>query len=516
MSKDEPLLLGLDVSTTGSKALLIDHNGAVRAAAGHPHPISTPRPGWSEQDPADWWTASRSAIRKALAAVPGAADRVAAIGLTGQMHGSVLLDEHGDVVRPALLWNDQRTADQCAELNCRVGAERILELTGNPMLTGFTAPKLLWVQQREPEAWSHVRQVLLPKDYVRYRLSDVYATDVADASGTALLEVAKRAWAAELVAALDLPAGCLPELAEGPAVVAAVSAEGAEQAGLAEGTPIVAGAGDQAAQAIGTGIVEEGLISATLGTSGVVFAASERYRLDPQGKLHAFCHAVPGMWHLMGVMLSAGGSLAWYEEQLCAAERQEAAAGGVDVYDLLLDKASQVPAGAEGLIFLPYLTGERTPHADPHARGVFFGLSNRHTKAHLTRAVVEGISLGLRDALELMRGLGIVAHDVRVSGGGARNGWWRQLLADIFSSPISTMNLTEGAAFGAALLAGVGAGVYASVPEACTQTLRCRDTVMPAPERDHYDVLYRTYTQLYPALRSQFASLQPLRSITRG
>ncbi|MCH7721666.1 MAG: xylulokinase [Planctomycetes bacterium] len=501
---EDACLLGIDVGTTGTKALLIDVQGKTVACAVHEYPLLTPHPGWAEQDPNRWWTATTDVIRRVIKAAGGSASRIAAVGLTGQMHGATLLDRAGEVLRPAILWNDQRTARECNEIAERVGADRVLQLTGNPVLTGFTAPKLLWTRRHEPEIYAKIAAVLLPKDYVRYRLTGQRRSDVSDASGTALFNVADRQWSDEMLDAVGVPREWLPEVAESPEVTAQVSKSAAEETGLLAGTPVVAGAGDQAAQAVGTGIVEEGIVSVTIGTSGVVFAASDRYLVEPQGKLHAFCHAVPGMWHLMGVMLSAGGSFRWYRDTLGDDECGRATAEHRDPYDVLTESAACAPAGCEGLIFLPYLTGERTPHADPDARGVFFGLSLGHGKEHLTRAVMEGVAYGLRDSLELIGGLRLEMREVRVSGGGARSRLWRQILADVFDAPIVTMDVSEGAAFGAALLAGVGGGVFDSIGHACGAVLHATGRLEPGPDVDTYRKHYSRYRALYPALASEF------------
>ncbi len=502
----DSICLGIDVGTTGAKALLIDADGAVLAEATSEYPLDTPRPLWAEQDPQRWFEATLASITGVLEQAPGAAARVAAIGLTGQMHGLVLLDEHGQVLRPAILWNDQRTGPQCDEITRLVGRRRLLQLTGNPVLPGFTAPKLVWVRRHEPDLYARVAHVLLPKDYVRYRLTGELVSDVSDASGTALFDVGARRWSDEMLAALEIPPGWLPEVVEPPVVCARLGADAARRCGLPAGVPVAGGAGDQAAQAVGTGIVHEGLVSATLGTSGVVFAASQSFRIEPDGRLHAFCHAVPGMWHLMGVMLSAAGSLRWYRDALGAAECEQARAQGTSVYELLTAQAAQVPPGCEGLFFLPYLTGERTPHPDPHARGAFVGLTLRHNKAHLTRAVLEGVGYGMCDSLSLMRELGLTVERVRASGGGARSGLWRQIMADVFGCAVETLTVTQGAAYGAALLAGVAAGVYADVPGACKQALAVADLIEPGPAAATYARLYPLYRGLYPALADHFAA----------
>ena len=501
------VLLGIDVGTTGSKALLIDADGAVKASATTEYPMFIPQPLWAEQHPADWWAATGTSVRRVLDEGGVPPGQVAGVGLTGQMHGLVLLDGQGEVLRPCIMWNDQRTAAQCAAITQEVGAENVLRLTGNPVLPGFTAPKIVWVRQHEPEVYARVARVLLPKDYVRYRLTGGFFSEVSDASGTSMFDVGGRRWSEEMLDALGVPREWLPEVTESPVVSARVSARAAGETGLREGTPVVGGGGDQAAQAVGTGIIAEGVVSATLGTSGVVFAVSETYRVEPEGRLHAFCHAVPGTWHLMGVMLSAGGSFRWYRDALGDLERAQAEQAGRDAYDLLTEAAAGVVPGCEGLLFLPYLSGERTPYPDPNARGVFFGLTLRHGKAHMTRAVLEGVSYGLRDSLELMRGLGLSIGQVRASGGGASSPLWRQILADVFDTPIVTVDVTEGAAYGAALLAGVGAGVYRSVAEACETAVRVTGRTEPGPAVDVYADFYPRYRALYPALAPEFEAL---------
>jgi xylulokinase len=491
--------LGIDVSTTGAKALLIDEKGSVIGSATSPLELSMPQPLWSEQDPQDWWQGVVQSIVQVMgqAGVDGKA--VAAIGLTGQMHGLVLLDGEGQVLRPAILWNDQRTAAQCDEIRRRLGFERLVQITGNNALTGFTAPKILWVQQNEPEVYARARHVLLPKDYVRFRLTGQYAMDKADGSGTILFDLKQRSWSREVVEALHIPMDWLPPTYEGPQVTGYLSAEAAALTGLQQGTPVMAGGGDQAAQAVGVGAVEPGIVALTLGTSGVVFATTRAAHVEPQGRLHAFCHAVPGTWHFMGVMLSAAGSLQWYRDTL---------APGMS-FDQLLAPAAEVPAGCEGLLFLPYLTGERTPHPDPLARGAFVGLTVRHTQPHLTRAVLEGVAFGLRDSFELIKTAGqVTVSQVRVSGGGAKSPLWRKILADVFNAELVTVNTTEGAAFGAALLAGVGAGAWSTVSEACQAVLRLTGSTQPQPDQNRlYEKQYQSYRLLYPALKTIFHGL---------
>lgn len=500
-------LLGIDVSTTATKALLIDDQGNVRSVAVSEYPFETPHSQWTEQDPASWWKGTLASIQEVLQKTGIKSEDIAAVGLTGQMHGMTLLDAQGNVIRPCILWNDQRTAAQCAEITQKVGPQRVLELTGNPVLTGFTAPKILWTRQNEPENYARVAKVLLPKDYIRYRLSGEFYSEVSDASGTSLFDVQQRGWSDEMLEMLEIPRMWMPEVTESPVASTRVSKEAARATGLREGTPIIGGGGDQAAQAVGTGIIRQGIVSATLGTSGVVFAASDEYRLEPRGRLHAFCHAVPGKWHLMGVMLSAAGSFRWFRDALGEAEKTRAAQTGRDVYDLLTELAATAPAGCEGLLFLPYLTGERTPYPDPNARGVFFGMTLRHGKAHLTRAVLEGVAYGLLDSLELMRALGLEIHQVRASGGGARSPFWRQILSDAFNTEIVTVNVTEGAAYGAALLAGVGAGIYPTVEKACDSTIGITGSTVPGNDAKVYTAYYPRYRALYPALKPEFEAI---------
>jgi len=497
-------LLGIDVSTTGSKALLIDEAGSVVVSVTTEYPMYIPQPLWAEQNPADWWDATVTSVHGAIERSGVRPQDVVGIGLTGQMHGLVALDREGGVLRPCIMWNDQRTGPQCAAITERVGAERVLQLTGNPVLPGFTAPKILWVREHEPEVYARMAHILLPKDYARFRLTGAYATEVSGASGTSLFDVGARRWSDEMLEALEIPQAWMPVCAESPEVTAHVSAEAARQTGLLEGTPVAGGGGDQAAQAVGTGIDHEGIISVTVGTSGVVFAASDAYRVEPQGRLHAFCHAVPGKWHLMGVVLSAGGSFRWFRDALGEPEKTAALEAGRDPYELLADLAAQAPAGCEGLLFLPYLTGERTPYPDPQARGAYCGITLRHGKPHMVRAVLEGVTYALRDSLELMRDLGLTIERVRGSGGGVRSPLWRQILADVFESELVTVNVTEGAAYGAALLAGVGTGVYADVPEACARTVQVVDQVTPGADAAVYADYYPIYRSLYPAFRSAF------------
>ncbi len=497
------LLLGVDVSTTGAKALLIDQNGQVINSATTPLTLLTPHPLWSEQDPHQWWTGIKASIQKVLSAADIAAKSIAAIGLTGQMHGLVILNESGGVLRPAILWNDQRTGPQCDQIRALIGAERLIQITGNDALTGFTAPKILWVQENEPEIYAQARHILLPKDYIRYKLTGEFGMDRAGGSGTILFDLKERTWSDEVLTALDIPAEWLPPTYEGPQISGQITAQAASETGLIAGTPVVGGAGDQAAQAVGVGAVEPGIIALTLGTSGVVFAPTGTALIEPQGRLHAFCHAMPDQWHFMGVMLSAAGSLQWHRDTI-APELS---------FDQLVDEALEISPGSEGLLFLPYLTGERTPYPDPLARGAWVGLTIRHHRAHLTRAVLEGVAFGLKDSFTLIQEAGLGAVDqVRVSGGGAKSQLWKGILADVLDVELMTVNTSEGAAFGAALLAGVGAGLFANVPEAAARMIQITGSTSPSPAMSAYQEYYPRYRELYPALVDHFKSLAEITS----
>jgi len=487
--------LGIDISTTSSKALLIDEAGRVVAVASAPHTLQTPRPLWSEQDPHEWWQAVCASIRTVLKQAGALADSVAAIGLTGQMHGLVLLDEAGQVLRPAILWNDQRTQAQCDEIHSVFGREKFIQITGNVALTGFTAPKILWVKENEPEIFTKAAHVLLPKDFVRYKLTGDYTMDKADGSGTVLFDLRKRDWSDEVLSALGIPRSWMPPVYEGPQITGHVTSAAAKASGLKVGTPIVAGGGDQSAQAIGVGAVNPGVIGLTVGTSGVVFATTPSVLIEPEGRLHAFCHAVPGMWHFMGVMLSAAGSLQWYRDNL---------APGLS-FDDLLKEAEGVAAGSEGLFFLPYLSGERTPHPDPSARGAFIGLTLRHGRGNMTRAVLEGVAFGLKDNFMLIQNAGLGSIDqIRASGGGIKSRLWRQILASVLGYELVTVSVVEGAAYGAALLAGVGAGYWADVALACKEVIRLTEFTKPG------EMQVAIYRDAYPIYRELYPSLKPI------
>ena len=475
--------------------MTVNGQGEVVTEAASLYEPDSPQPGWSEQRPEDWWQAAKEVL---AAVAVRAEDEIVGLGLAGQMHGSVFLDSAAEVIRPALLWNDQRTQSDCAAISERVGVERLLELAGNPALTGFQAPKILWLRRAEPEAYARLTGVLLPKDYVRLRLTGERATDASDASGTLLLDVRARRWSDDILEALEIPREWLPEVYEGPEVTGVLRDAVADELGLPRRLPLAAGGGDNAAAAVGLGVVREGLIATSIGTSGVVFAHRDSFASDPSGRVHAFCHAVPGAFHLMAVTLSAGGSLRWWREQF----------GGEAGFEALAREAAEIEPGAEGLLFLPYLTGERSPHLDPRARGCFVGLTARHGRPHLTRAVMEGVVLAMRQGLEVMRTLGTADHEIRATGGGARSPLWLRLLADVHGRPIRRTEVDEGPAYGAALLAGVASGVFADVDEA-SALVRLRGSITePEPESaKRYDELYEVFVSLYPALREAMHSL---------
>ena len=487
-------LLGIDVGTGGTRAVLLDDAGRVLGAATAEHAeMASPKLGWAEQDPRDWWRAARAAIKDCLIQANTSASEIAAIGLSGQMHGLVMLDAAGEVVRPALIWCDQRTEEECRAITERVGARRLIDLVANPALTGFTLPKIWWVRAHEPENWSRVRSVMLPKDYVRFKLTGARATDVADASGTLMFDVVKRRWSAEMLQASDLSAEILPEVFESPEITGRVSQDGAAASGLREGTPVVAGGGDQAAGAVGMGIVEPGNVSATIGTSGVVFASTSRPVVEPKGRIHTFCHAILGRWHVMGVTQGAGLSLRWFRDQF----------GGGASYDALMKEAAAAPAGADGLLWAPYLMGERTPHLDPNARGALVGLTAQHTRAHVIRAILEGVAFSLRDTFTIFEGIGVPVKSIRLGGGGARSPLWQQIQADVYGMPVELVAADEGAAYGAGLLAGVGAGVWQSVDAACATSVHVAKRVEPIKQNaDLLSRRYEAYQKLYPALRT--------------
>lgn len=488
--------LGIDVGTGGTRAVVMDESGAIIAAATAEHAdFSSPEIGWAEQSPDDWWRAAVEAIREVLTVVR--AEEIAAVGFSGQMHGSVLLDESDEPLRPALLWCDQRTENQCRAITEKIGAENLIKLVSNPAITGFTLPKLLWVRENEPEIWARVKTVLLPKDYVRLKLSGEKASDVADSSGTLLFDVTRRRWSDEMLARLEIDAAILPPVYESIETTGTISAQGAEETGLKVGTKIVAGAGDNQAGAVGMGLTRIGTVGATIGTSGVVFGVTDAPKLDLKGRIHTLCHAIPERWNNTGVTLAAGLSLKWFRAEL----------GGGKTFDELTTDAAQISAGADGALWLPYLMGERTPHLDAAARAAFIGLTANHTKAHLTRAVMEGVAFSLRDALEIFKESGANVEKIRLGGGGAKSPLWRQIQADVYGKEVEILAADEGAAHGAAILAGVGAGNWKTVDEACEQAIRVAETIEPnAKNIEILDERFSVYRRIYPAMFSIFHS----------
>ena len=501
MSKQ--LLIGIDIGTSGTKTAIYTEDGTRLAVHTAEYPLYQPHNGWAEQDPEDWWNATVEGLRAVLAAPGVDAADVVGIGLSGQMHGLVMLDEDGAVLRRSIIWCDGRTAAECEEITARVGAERLMEITKSPALTGFTASKILWVRNSEPEIYQKCRHILLPKDYIRYRLTGALATDVSDASGMQLLDIAKRDWSDEVLQALDIDRALLADVYESCEVTGSITRAVAALTGLCEGTVVVGGAGDNAAAAVGCGAVRDGYGFTTIGTSGVVFSHCKELRVDPDGRIHSFCAAVPGEYHVMGVTLAAGLSLRWFRDCFCAAEQQAADAQGVDVYKIMDDEAADIPVGANRLLFLPYLMGERTPHLDPFARGAWIGLSASHTRAHCLRAVMEGVTYSLRDCLTLFSAAGVAQPEYMMAcGGGAVSPLWRQMLADVLGCTVRTAASNDGGALGAALLAGVGAGVYPSVPEACDAVIRVRTEQAPiADSAAAYEPYYRLYHKTYASLR---------------
>ncbi len=501
-------LLGMDIGTSSTRAIIIDQNGKLIASASSDYPLITPKPGWAEQNPQDWWDASIKVIKKVLQDSKVDPKDIAGIGPSGQMHGSVFIDKNGDVIRPAILWCDQRTQPQCDEIYNTFGYEGYIKLSFNKALTGFTAPKILWLRENEPQNYEKIYKVILPKDYIRFRLSGVFATEVSDASGTGLLDIKKRNWSDEIIEGLKIKKDILPECFESYEVTAKVSKEAASLTGLIEGTPIVGGAGDQPGGAVGSGIVKPGLISDYIGTSGVVFCYCDEPVYDSEGRLHSFCHAVPGKWFLMGVTLSAAGSLKWYNDCFGPSEAIKKKYPDMKKYKLLDKQAENVSCGSDGLIFLPYLTGERTPHADPHARGVFFGISYVHGQDHFVRAILEGVAFSQYDCLRLMQQVGVKSDKVILFGGGAASHIWKQIIADVFGLKIATLNVEEGPSYGGALLAGVGCGIYSSVQEATDKIIKEKEEILPNEENfKKYSKIYEIYRSIYKDLKDDFAKL---------
>jgi xylulokinase len=501
-------LIGVDIGTSGTKTVLFDTAGNTVASALAEYPLYQPHIGWAEQDPEDWWKATWTTIKEVLHKSGVAAEDVKGIGLSGQMHGAVLLDGDNNVLRKSIIWCDQRSSAECDQITSLIGRERLIEITANPALTGFTASKVMWVKNNEPQIFEKVKKILLPKDYIRFRLTGEFATEVSDASGMQLMDIPKRKWSSEVLEKLGIERSMLGELYESYEISGKVTKAVAELTGLKEGTPVAGGAGDQAAGAVGNGIVRKGVISSTIGTSGVVFAFSENVSIDPKGRVHTFCHAVPGTWHIMGVTQGAGLSLKWFRDNFCIEEKRTAELMKIDPYVLMDQEAEKVGVGCDGLIYLPYLMGERTPHLDPNAKGVFFGLSAKHEKQDMLRAVMEGVVYSLKDSLEIIKEMGVDISEVRASGGGGKSKLWRQMRADAFGTEITTINSSEGGALGVAILAGVGAGIYSSVEQACDEVIKVKTRQNPDLQLNaRYEKFYKMYGRLYKSLKQDFADL---------
>lgn len=504
-------IIGVDLGTSGTKTVLFDREGNVVASATEEYPMYQPQNGWAEQAPEDWWHAAAGTCRQVLEQSGIDAKDVKGLGLSGQMHGLVMLDKNCRVLRRSIIWCDQRSGKQCDGITERVGRDRLIAITANPALTGFTAAKLLWVRENQPDIYAQCAHILLPKDYVRYMLTGEFATEVSDASGMQFLDVPNRCWSQEILEKLDIDPALLAKVYESPEVTGTVTAEAAKLTGLRPGTPVVGGAGDNAAAAVGTGVVSDGKAFTTLGTSGVVFAHTDKLAIDSKGRVHTFCCAVPGAWHVMGVTQGAGLSLKWFRDNFCYSEIVSAQGLCINPYTLLDKQAAQSPIGCNKLLYLPYLMGERTPHLDPDCRGVFFGLSAMHVRSDLLRAVMEGVVYSQRDSLEVLREMGVDPEQMLACGGGGTSPLWRQMLADVYNRPVQTVKSKEGPALGAAILAGVGAGLYPSVQEACDQLIQLNPPQEPVKENvEQYEKLYRIYTGLYPALKENFKQLAEL------
>ncbi|MBQ2265516.1 MAG: xylulokinase [Oscillospiraceae bacterium] len=504
-------VIGVDLGTSGTKTVLFDEMGKIIASHTIEYPMYQPKNGYAEQDPADWREAAFATIRAVMDKSGVSADEVKGIGLSGQMHGLVMLDKDCNVIRNSIIWCDQRTAKECDEITERVGKERLIEITANPALTGFTASKILWVRNNEPENYEKCRHILLPKDYVRFCLTGEFATEVSDASGMQLLDIPKRQWSDEVLEKLEIDKSMLAKVYESPEVTGGLTAEAAARCGLKAGTIVVGGAGDNAAAAVGTGVVQDGRAFTTIGTSGVVFAHTSEITIDKGGRVHTFCCAVPDCWHVMGVTQGAGLSLKWFRDNFCNAEKETAKAMGVDPYYLMDKAALESPIGANKLLYLPYLMGERTPHLDPNARGVFFGLSAIHEKRDMLRAVMEGVTYSLRDCVEVCREMGVSVSDMMACGGGGSSPVWRQMLADLYDCPVKTVDSKEGPALGVGILAAVGAGMYKSVPEACDAIIHTANVQEPVAENvPEYEKYYQLYREIYLALKEQFQKLAVL------
>ncbi len=504
-------LLGVDIGTSGTKTVLFDETGNTVASDLQEYPLYQPKVGWAEQDPEDWWKATFTSINNVILKSGVNSADIKGLGLSGQMHGAVLLDKDNKVLRKAIIWCDQRSSKECDQITSLIGKERLIEITANPALTGFTASKVMWVKNNEPDIFEKARKILLPKDYVRFKLTGEFATEVSDASGMQFMDIPKRQWSDEVLAKLGIDKSFLADLYESQEVSGKINSSASDLTGLKVGTPVVGGAGDQAAGAVGNGIVKNGVISSTIGTSGVVFAYSDKVTIDPMGRVHTFCHAVPNTWHVMGVTQGAGLSLKWFRDNFCIEEKRTAELMKIDPYVLMDQEAEKVQAGCSGLIYLPYMMGERTPHLDPNARGVFFGLSAKHEKQDLLRAVMEGVVYSLKDCLEIIKEMGVDVSEVRASGGGGKSKLWRQMQADVFGTSINTINSSEGGALGVALLAGVGAGIYDSIPQACEATIKVKTSQSPNNElNENYEKFYSIYKQLYKSLKNDFSDLAEL------
>ena len=504
-------LIGIDIGTSGTKTVLFDQTGVPIASKTAEYPLYQPKNGWAEQDPHDWWDAVVSTLRAVLEESGTEKAQIAGIGLSGQMHGLVMLDAEGNVLRNAIIWCDGRSTKQCEEITARIGAKRLMEITANPALPGFTASKILWVREHEPELYAKCRHILLPKDYIRYKLTGIFATEVSDASGMNLMDIPNRCWSDEILSVLEIDRGLLADIHESYEITGSVTPEVARQTGLASNTPVVGGAGDNAAAAIGTGVVETGRAFTTLGTSGVIFAHSDKATIDPEGRVHTFCAAVPNAWTVMSCTLSAGGSLQWFRNNFCQAEMEVAARMGVDPYELMTEEAKKVPIGSNRLLFLPYLMGERSPLLDADARGVFFGLSGIHTKRDMLRAIMEGVVYSQRDCLDVLREMGIQFKEMLATGGGGKSPFWRQILADNYDCPVVTVQNSQGPALGVAILAGVGTGVYESIPAACREILKFHEAQEPRAEnKKAYAPYYALYQEIYQNTKAQFKTLASL------
>ena len=507
-----PYLLGIDVGTTGTKTILIDTEGTLKSSSTVEYPVSTPSPNWAEQEPADWWQATVESVRKVLNQSDINAEAIVGIGLSGQMHSSVFLDQHNEVLRPAILWCDTRTKQQCQWIVKKVGVEGLRKYVSNFAFEGFTAPKIIWLRENEPETYAQVETVILPKDYIRFRLTGELATEVSDAAGTLLFDVKNRRWSAQMLQQLQIPSSWLSDVHESTDICGRITDDAAQLTGLKIGAPVGGGGADNTCGAVGSGIVKPGRVLSSIGTSGVIFAHTDSVKVDPQMRVHSFCHSVPHKWYLMGVVLSAGGSFRWFRDTIGGLEAKTEEFSGIDSYDILTREAEGINPGSEGLLFLPYLMGERTPHRDAQAKGVWFGITSRHRRGHLIRSVLEGITFAMRDSMEIIRGLGVEVKEIRATGGGARSRLWCQLQADIYGAPVVTVNTSrEGPAFGAALMAGVGTGVWTDLVEATDQTVDVTATTQPIDQNvETYNQLYPIYQSLYPLLKEKFAEVSAL------